>query len=66
VRALLGLEADPLRRRLIVDPVIPRPLGALELIGIEVLGARVHLRARERSFEVVKIEGDVEVVGAAR
>jgi glycogen debranching enzyme len=65
VRALLGLEADPLRRRLIVDPAVPASLGDLELIGLEVLGARVHLRARERAFEVVKLEGNVEVTGAA-
>ena len=64
VRALLGLEADPLKRRLAVDPAVPRSLGDIELIGLEVLGARVHLRARERAFEVVKIEGEVEVVGA--
>ena len=65
VRALLGLEADPVRRRLIVDPALPGALGEIELIGLEVLGARVHLRARERSFEVVKVDGEVEVARAA-
>jgi glycogen debranching enzyme len=65
VRALLGLDADPVRRRLVVDPAIPASLGRVELVGLEVLGARVHLRARERSFEVVSVDGDVEVVGAA-
>jgi len=66
VRSMLGLEADPVARRLAVDPAVPRELGELELIGVPVLGARVHLRAREREVEVVKVEGDVEVTRAAR
>ena len=64
-RALLGLDADPIGRRLIVDPALPRALGEVELVGLEVLGAQVHLRAREHEWEVVKVTGEVEVVHAA-
>jgi glycogen debranching enzyme len=66
IRSVLGLDADPVARRLIVDAAVPRALGELELVGLEILGARVHLRARERDVDVVKIEGDVEVTRAAR
>jgi len=65
IRAVFGLDADPVARRLIVDPAVPDALGEVELLGLEVLGARVHLRARGREFDVVRVDGDVMVTRAS-
>ena len=65
VRSLLGLDADPVERRLIVDPDIPDDLGEIELVDLEALGARVHLRARGREHEVVSTVGEIEVTRAS-
>lgn len=65
VRTVLGLECDPVARRLTVAPDVPERLGEIELLEMEVLGGWVSLRAEGRSYEVIELDADVEVTDAA-
>jgi glycogen debranching enzyme len=65
VRAVLGLECDPVARRLTVDPRVPERLGEIELRDMEVLGGWVSLRAKGDEFEVIELDAEAEVVRAA-
>lgn len=61
VRAILGLDCDPVARRLTADPRIPDRFGEIELIDLEVLGGWVSLRAKGSELEVIEVDADVEV-----
>jgi glycogen debranching enzyme len=66
VRSVLGLECDPVARRLTVDPHVPERLGEIELRDMEVLGGWVSLRAKGDELEVIEVDAEAEVVRADR
>lgn len=64
LRAILGLQCDPLKRKLTADPHVPDRFGEIELIDLEVLGGWISLRAQGRTLEVTSLDADVEVTSA--
>jgi glycogen debranching enzyme len=45
LRAMLGLEPDPHKRRLLFDPALPEDVSAVGLLELTVFGRRYDLRA---------------------
>jgi glycogen debranching enzyme len=66
LRVLLGLRADAAARRLSLCPVLPAWLGKVSLSNLRVGQGRVDLRVSRRdgetNVEVLRREGNVEVV----
>jgi glycogen debranching enzyme len=66
VSALLGLEADAPRGRLVVDPVLPEWLPEITLRGVRVGKASVDLHcwraANQTEWDAELVDGEIEVV----
>jgi hypothetical protein len=65
LRALLGLDADADRKKLYIDPVLPRWLPEITLHKLRVGKARIDLRlwrdGETTRHEVLAVEGELDV-----
>ena len=65
LRALLGLDADAHRKKLYIDPVLPRWLPEITVHKLRVGTARIGLRfwrdGEATRHEVLAVEGELEV-----
>lgn len=65
LRAILGIEPRPDRRRLILNPTLPEWLDELTVRGLQAFGGSVDLRLRgtrrETSIEVLRTTGSLVV-----